>query len=84
MNRSLNPATPSRVAARTMRHATIAITAAILAATSLSTGAAAETPATTSPYAGQENRPIKRLSADRVGEAALPRIHWRFRKDNHH
>ncbi len=68
MNRSLNPATPSRVTARTMRHATIAITAAILAATSLSTGGAAEMPATTSPYAGQENRPIKSLSAEDLAE----------------
>ncbi|MDE0031958.1 MAG: hypothetical protein OXU75_02290 [Deltaproteobacteria bacterium] len=68
MNRSLNPATPSRVAARTMRHAAIAITAAILAVTSLSTGGAAEMPATTSPYAGQENRPIKSLSAEDLAE----------------
>lgn len=68
MNRPPNPAIPSRVAARTMRHAAIAIAAASLTATSLATGGAAETPATTSPYAGQEDRPIKSLSAEDLAE----------------
>ena len=68
MNRPLNSAGPSSVAARTMRPAAIAIAAAILAATSSATGGAAETPATTSPYAGQENRPIKSLSAEDLAE----------------
>ena len=68
MNQPLNPATLSRVAARTMRHAAIAIIAAILAATSFATGSAADTPATISPYAGQENRPIKSLSAEALAE----------------
>ena len=68
MNRPPNPATPPRAAARTVRYATIAIAAAILTATFLAAGGAAETPATTSPYAGQEDRPIKSLSAEDLAE----------------
>lgn len=44
MNRPLNPARPSRVAARTMRHAAIAIIAALLAIMSIPAGGLAETP----------------------------------------
>ncbi|MDE0416527.1 MAG: hypothetical protein OXI95_06285 [bacterium] len=58
----------SRIAARTMRHAAIAITVATLAAASYATGGAADSPATNSPYAGQENRPIKSLSAEDLAE----------------
>ena len=68
MIRPLNPARPSRIAARTMQHAAIMIAAGILAAMSLATGGAAEAPATTSPYAGQESRPIKSLSAEDLAE----------------
>ncbi|MDE2790016.1 MAG: hypothetical protein OXI81_06300 [Paracoccaceae bacterium] len=68
MDQPLNPTIPSRIAARIMRHATIAITAAVLAATSFSTGGVAETPTTTSPYTGQENRSIKSLSAEDLSE----------------
>ena len=68
MNRPLNPARPSRAAAKTMRHPAIAVVAAILAATSFATGGTADTPATTSPYVGQENRSIKSLSAEDLAE----------------
>lgn len=68
MIRPLNPARSSRIAARTMRHAAIAIAVAILPAASFSTAAAADSPATISPYAGQENRPIKSLSAEDLAE----------------
>lgn len=68
MSRPWNPAKPSRVVARMMRHVAIASAAAILAATSPATGSAAETPAKTSPYVGQENRPIKSLSAEDLAE----------------
>ena len=68
MNQPLNPARPSRVAARTMRRAAIAIAVTIPVATSPATGGAADAPAATSPYAGQENRQIKSLSAEDLAE----------------
>ena len=51
-----------------MRRAAIAIAVAILPAASFATGSAADSPATISPYAGQENRPIKSLSAEDLAE----------------
>ena len=68
MNRPRNPARHGSIAARAMRYATFAIAAAVLAATYLATGGAAKTPDTTSPYAGQENRTIKSLSAEDLAE----------------
>ncbi|MDE0256143.1 MAG: hypothetical protein OYG32_15230, partial [Rhodospirillaceae bacterium] len=49
MNRPLNPVILSGVAARTMRHAAIAIAAAILAAMVMPAGSRAETPAAAPP-----------------------------------
>ena len=68
MNRPLNPSKPSPAATRTKRDATVAIAVALLATTSFATGGAAETAATTSPYAGQESRTIKSLSAEDLAE----------------
>ena len=68
MNRPSNQAGSSPVAARTMGRAVIAVAAAILTAASFAIGGAADTRSTTSPYAGQENRPIKSLSAEDLAE----------------
>ncbi|MDE0239523.1 MAG: hypothetical protein OXQ84_04895 [bacterium] len=68
MIRPLNPARSSRIAARAKRYAAIAIAVAVLPAASFATGGAADSPATISPYAGQEIRPIKSLSAEDLAE----------------
>ncbi len=68
MTRLSNLTTLSRVAARARRHATTTIAAAVVIVTSLATGSAAQAPAATSLYAGQENRPIKSLSAEDLAE----------------
>ncbi len=68
MNRPLNSASLSRIATRTMRYGAILISAAILVVTSLAVGSEVETPSTVSPYAGQENRLIKSLSAEDLAE----------------
>ena len=65
---SLNPLKLLRVSTITMRHTVVATAATILSAMSLTTGSAAETPATASPYAGLENRPIKSLSTKDLTE----------------
>ncbi len=68
MNRPPNSASLSRIVERTKRYGAISISAAILVATSLATGSEVEIPSTISPYAGQENRLIKSLSAEDLAE----------------
>ncbi len=68
MYRPLNSASPSRIIASAMRYGVISISVAILVATSLATGSEVDTPSTISPYAGQENRMIKSLSAEDLAE----------------